>query len=163
MTTIQESEFEELFRRYQPKVYALCLRIVHDEALASDLTQEAFLHAYSHLSSLREPTLFSHWLMKIAKNLSLTQLKKQKDLSFRDELLVEQKSEERILEEEERDEKIEAAIKELSPKQREIFELYHKEKLSHKEIAYRLDIPIGTSRSRLHYARCIVRKYIQTH
>ncbi|MBC8228847.1 sigma-70 family RNA polymerase sigma factor [bacterium] len=60
--------FEQLVKKYRPMIFALVTSYVRNSADAEDLTQEVFLKAYQHLSSLKEPRQFSFWLRQIAKN-----------------------------------------------------------------------------------------------
>ena len=66
-----------LVERYWTMVYSISRRIVdsHDEAV--DVTQEAFVRAYEHLSSFARESRFSTWLLRVANNYALD-LKRRK-------------------------------------------------------------------------------------
>ncbi len=70
----------EVYQRYYKAMYNASLRIVKDSAEAEDLMQEAFLTAFTKLSSLQNNAHFGSWLKRIVINNSLTALKKKKEL-----------------------------------------------------------------------------------
>lgn len=146
--------FNELVILYQPKIVQHCLSIVKDYESAQDLSQEAFLRAFSKLNTFEGNASFYTWVFRIAHNLSLNYLKKVQKThlrEFREEIFIpstdvsskKQATEEVFVE----------AMKKLDQKQRVVFEMYEIEKRPQKEIAHLLNIPLGTVRSRLHYAR----------
>jgi RNA polymerase sigma-70 factor (ECF subfamily) len=59
--------FGLLVDRYERVVWATVRRILGDDHVAADATQEAFLQAYRRLHALREPSLFGGWLLRIAR------------------------------------------------------------------------------------------------
>ena len=157
-----ESAFEQALHQYRPMILHHCLSIVHDESAAEDLTQETFLHAFQHLEQFRHASQFSTWLWRIAHNLSIQYLRKHKiqEQEFKEEIhlpsSVEIARKEALQEDAGREEKkafLREHLEQLSPKHREIVELYVFQGLSQKEIAAKLHISYGTVRSRLHYIR----------
>jgi len=78
--------FEKLVIKYRPMIFALVTSYVRNSADAEDLTQEVFLKAYQHLSSLKDPRQFSFWLRQIAKNHCTDWLRRQRGnhLSFKE-------------------------------------------------------------------------------
>lgn len=68
--------FEQLYRRFGRFVHGLLLaRLPPDEV--DDATQETFVHAWSRLSSLREPAKFPAWLAVIARNRAVDLLRRR--------------------------------------------------------------------------------------
>lgn len=63
--------FDELIKRYQRQAVAVSYRLLGNVHDASEVTQDAFLKAYSSLASLQKPEAFGGWLMRIVSNLSL--------------------------------------------------------------------------------------------
>lgn len=150
--------FAEIIRKYQNKVLALCHSIV-GESHEEDAAQEIFIKAYQSLSNLKEPSLFSTWLYRIAYNHCLNILSKQKinrtvsldvldqeiegnDLNFSSRL-----------ETEEAKELIQKALELLPPEARMILTLREMENLSYKELSLLLEIPVETIKVRLFRAR----------
>src|SRR5580692_10338597 len=70
--------FEQLYRRYSGRVYALCLRIVKNGSEAEDLTQEAFLLLFRKIHTFRGEARFSTWLHRLAVNLVLMRFRKKR-------------------------------------------------------------------------------------
>jgi len=68
--------FAEIFRRYQARVFAWCVRITGNQDRSVDLSQEVFFKAYRHLRTFRGDARFSTWLYAIAYNHCLNSLKK---------------------------------------------------------------------------------------
>jgi len=63
--------FDVLIRRYQRQAVAVSYRLLGNSHDALEVTQDAFLKAYSSLSTLQKPEAFGGWLMRIVSNLSL--------------------------------------------------------------------------------------------
>lgn len=60
------ASFEELVRRYQPRVFATARRYARRDSEVEDIVQEVFLKAFSKLDSFRGEAPFEHWLMRLA-------------------------------------------------------------------------------------------------
>src|SRR5579871_5818974 len=63
--------FDILIRRYQRQAVAVSYRLLGNAHDAAEVTQDAFLKAYTSLSTLQKPGAFGGWLMRIVSNLSL--------------------------------------------------------------------------------------------
>ncbi len=61
-----ESAFEPLVRKYQPRVFATARRYARRESEVEDIVQEVFIKAFQKLSSFRSDAPFEHWLMRVA-------------------------------------------------------------------------------------------------
>ncbi len=64
----EDSAFEELYRRYHPRVGAFARRLVRDHGRAEDVTQEAFVSALRRLRQSDAPIDFKPWIFEIARN-----------------------------------------------------------------------------------------------
>ena len=73
--------FDTLVQKYQPVVYARARRIVQNPHDAEDLTQEVFIKAYQNLPKLRDTSRFAGWLSRIVKNVCVTWIHQQKEIS----------------------------------------------------------------------------------
>ena len=60
------ASFEELIRRYQPRVFATARRYARREDEVEDIVQEVFFKAFQKLDSFRGEAPFEHWLMRLA-------------------------------------------------------------------------------------------------
>jgi RNA polymerase sigma-70 factor (ECF subfamily) len=63
--------FDELIVRYQRQAVAVSYRLLNNTQDALEVTQDAFLKAFTSLSTLQKPEAFGGWLMRIVSNLSL--------------------------------------------------------------------------------------------
>src|SRR4051812_26900712 len=67
----QNQAFDELIHRYQRQAVAVSYRLLGNSHDALEVTQDAFLKAFSSLKTLEKPEAFGGWLMRIVSNLSL--------------------------------------------------------------------------------------------
>ena len=61
--------FEELAKRYQPRLYAFSVRRLRDEGAAEDVVQETLLKVFRHRESFRQEARFSTWVFTLTMNL----------------------------------------------------------------------------------------------
>lgn len=73
---------EELFGLHHHEIYSYLARMVRDDELAADLTQETFVKAYRAFESLEDPTRARSWLYQIASRTALDELRRRKILRF---------------------------------------------------------------------------------
>ncbi|HEX3358286.1 MAG TPA: sigma-70 family RNA polymerase sigma factor [Tepidisphaeraceae bacterium] len=70
--------FDELVLRYQRQAVAVSYRLLGNTQDAMEVTQDAFLKAFTSLDSLQKPEAFGGWLMRIVSNLSLNYRRSRK-------------------------------------------------------------------------------------
>ena len=70
--------FDELIRRYQRQAVAVSYRLLGNTQDAMEVTQDAFLKAFTSLETLQKPEAFGGWLMRIVSNLSLNYRRSRK-------------------------------------------------------------------------------------
>jgi RNA polymerase sigma-70 factor (ECF subfamily) len=160
-----QSVFNELVRRYQERIYRLARRYVKNREDALDITQEAFLRAYRALPNFKGGSQFYTWLYRITVNLCIdfqrrnTWRKMMVDGVESDDDLLMNIADPHVpppskaVENEELLTHLQKAIFQLSPQQREIFILRHREGLSLKEIAHKSKRSMGTVKAHLFHAR----------
>ena len=158
--------FEALVEDQKKVVFNLALRMLGNEEDAYDISQEAFLKAYTNLSSFRGDCKFSSWLYKLTTNLCLDFIRKRNrqkviplvyededgdseymdipDESFSPEIQTEQKQ---------LRESVRAGLNQLPAQQREILVLREIGGLRYDEIGRQLDLEEGTVKSRIFRAR----------
>ncbi|WP_460949852.1 RNA polymerase sigma factor [Spirosoma daeguense] len=64
----ETASFNELYQRYNRKVYQSCLRLMGDSEDAQDQMQEVFSKVFSRLSAFRHQARFSTWLFTVTHN-----------------------------------------------------------------------------------------------
>src|SRR5204863_783259 len=67
----RRAAFDDLVRRYQRQAVAVSYRLLGNSHDAMEVTQDAFIKAFTSLPSLQKPEAFGGWLMRIVSNLSL--------------------------------------------------------------------------------------------
>src|SRR5215831_10608529 len=67
----QRQAFDELINRHQRQAVAVSYRLLGNTQDALEVTQDAFLKAFTSLGTLQKPEAFAGWLMRIVSNLSL--------------------------------------------------------------------------------------------
>ena len=60
--------FEEIYLKYSPQIYRVCMGYVNDTELAKDLTQETFVSVWKNLSTFKNRSKISTWIFRIATN-----------------------------------------------------------------------------------------------
>ncbi|RUO98148.1 sigma-70 family RNA polymerase sigma factor [Hyphomicrobium sp.] len=149
--------YRALFEKFGPIVKAFMMRQGTDAATAEELAQETMLNVWrkASLYSLDKGSVTT-WIFAIARNLRIDQLRKEKTWVELPDTYVEQASseiaaDEAISSEQER-QKIKQALDGLPKEQREVVVLSFIEGLPHRAIAERLQLPVGTIKSRIRLA-----------
>ena len=165
--------FEVLFKKHRDSVARLVFSIVKNETLVEDIVQEVFLLVYRYLPKFRSESSFKTWIYRISVNESIRQLNRSKrwitvapcemeDMSFPTALVVVSQgpNQERFLLEGDNRRLIHTALSNLKPNHRVILSLYYLEEMSIQDVAQILDIPEGSVKSRLYYARENLKKIL---
>lgn len=148
-----------LFDRYYPQIYRTAAGITRDSAAADDIAQDVFLrlHQYAHRIDTALPLM--PWLYRVTVNLSYTWVSRRQKRRISLEDLVDQIispptcAPDHQAEFSEVQAIVRSAIRDLHIQQRVVIVLHYLTGLSLEEIADVLDLPLGTVKSRLHYAR----------
>ena len=158
--------WDALFRRYQLPLYVYVFELVHDEQTSLDLVQETFIAAVRHIGSLRDDAKFGSWLFGIAHQKCIQRWRKQS----REEILLNEipesadefeNSPDDLLIRREQEIEFMNLLDQLPLPQRSVLLLHFVEDFSIEEIAGITGRPIGTVKSRLHYAKKSLRKMLE--
>ena len=68
----QREAFADLVRRYEGAVHAVAMGVLCNHHAAQDVCQETFVAAYKGLATLRQPSSFGSWIVRIARNQALS-------------------------------------------------------------------------------------------
>lgn len=139
--------FEELVKRHQSSVRNFFRRLTHpDKARADDLAQETFLKLYRSIGSFQGQAKFSTWLYRVAYNVFLDEQRRRPVVPPQLDVHPEEPDHApRIGDEAD----VSRLLRQLTLRQRVIFELHYRKDLSHQEISGVLEIPLGTVKSDL--------------
>jgi RNA polymerase sigma factor (sigma-70 family) len=145
-------------RRFQAKIYGLCLAVLRDPRLAEDVAQRTFERAYKHATTFdaRRGSVQA-WLLTIARHLSIDVLRVRVAEPVDPTDLVCELGElpndpERLVVISEGTERVRAALRNLSPDQARAVVLSGFMGFTAKEIAERENIPLGTAKTRIRTA-----------
>ncbi len=161
-----QSAYNLLVIRYQHKVMQIAMKYVSDPADAADIAQEAFLKAYRAIGNFRSESGFYTWLYRIVCNTAHSYLeassKHRNTVDVDGDTIASQdhqgaltsiETPDRIIESQELQRTIMQALAELPIDLRDALTLREIEGLSYEEIAVKMNVPVGTVRSRIFRAR----------
>ena len=144
--------FHALADRHLDASYRLAHAILGERAEAEDATHDAFVAAWRHWSTLRDPDLFEHWFDRILVNTCRNRLR-QISRWRRHDLSIDQRPATRDEYGPTHDRGLLGpALAELAPDQRVVLALRFYRDMSIEQIAARVGIRPGTVKSRLHRA-----------
>jgi RNA polymerase sigma-70 factor (ECF subfamily) len=134
------------------RLYAIAVRVVHDRDRAEDAVQSTLLKAWRDLPTLRDPARFDAWLHRLLVRACYDEARRHRAFVAAVRVVsVEPDEADGSGRHADRDQ-LERALRRLPIDQRAVIVLHHYEGLPLTEIADVLGIPVGTARSRLHYA-----------
>lgn len=166
-------DIDALVRTYRPRLLRFVAFSIGDPDLAESITQDCFLKAYNGRANFRGDCSVNTWLTSIAVNLVRDQLRLQKFRFWRQARATaidvtdaasflpshESSPESRVLVQE-KTLQVQAALENLSPKQRSIFLMRFTEEMDLAEIAAATKMPINTVKTHLHRALKSVRAQV---
>jgi RNA polymerase sigma-70 factor (ECF subfamily) len=152
------NQFEQRLRECHRVVYQVAYSVLRDRGDAEEVVQDAFLHAYRKLSSLREPKKFRSWVARMSFRLALNRRRALVRGQRRDTAWLEMSSPaagsvEAVVAHREFQSRVRREIDRLPEKLRTVVLLSAVQELDTRDIAGVLGIPEGTVRSRLFLAR----------
>jgi RNA polymerase sigma-70 factor (ECF subfamily) len=160
---------QRMYERFYGRMLAICMRYTKNEDQAQDLVQEGFIKVFDNLHKYKHDGSFEGWVRRIFVNNAIDSFRrKKKDHILPDnELqlinLADDTDEHAFMDEplpEIRPEDVLAAMQQLTPAYQMVFNLYVMEKMTHQDIADKLGINVGTSKSNLSKARVNMKKIL---
>jgi len=168
----RDNALAELVHRYEKDVFRFCRHYLRETDSARDLAQETFLRVYTARSRFDSSRKFRPWLLCIARNLCLNELKRKKAVPMEalDEYASRSRDEhgdvwrysgdgpdEQMMAEERR-QRLAKALAGLNAESRELVSLRFFERLSAREIAEITGSTEGAVRTRLHRVLALLRE-----
>lgn len=149
--------FGRLFEHYAPRLKRYMLKLGAEASLAEELAQEAMVAVWRK-ARLFDPAkaAASTWVFTIARNLRIDAARRNRkpELDANEPMLVPEPpmAGDRLVEQSEQASIVQAALKTLPAEQAAVINLSFYEDLTHSEIAAKLEIPLGTVKSRMRLA-----------
>jgi RNA polymerase sigma-70 factor, ECF subfamily len=149
--------FEMLIGARVDRLYAIATLILRDREAAADALQETLVRAWRDLSALRDPDSFDPWIRRILVNAcaDVARTERRHSTSVR-VISLEPSVDDATGSAADRD-RLERAFRRLKPEYRALVVLHLYVGLPVPEVAQTLSIPLGTAKSRLHYATATLR------
>ena len=158
--------FAQLFQHFGPRIKAFMIKSGAEPALAEDLVQDVMMKVWQRAEQYRSDRgSTSTWIFTIARNARIDRLRRQSSQPYEDLDSVELATTDADAEEEtfgnQRAQLVSGALAELPDDQREIIELAYLQDLPQSAIAERLDLPLGTVKSRMRLAYAKLRSQLE--
>ncbi|MES2588169.1 MAG: sigma-70 family RNA polymerase sigma factor [Bacteroidota bacterium] len=157
---------EKLFKLFYGKMLYVCLRYTNDRDTAQEIVQEGFIKVFEKIGSFDLLGSFDAWIKRVMINTSIDYIRKNKKHAFTElndnhnDSFNDEDADFELDYEIQREMALES-IQELSPGYRMVFNLYFVEDYSHKEIAEKLGISEGTSKSNLAKAKQRLKQIVE--
>jgi RNA polymerase sigma-70 factor (ECF subfamily) len=161
--------FDALFYRYRDGIFRLGLAITKDPSAAEEIVVDTFARAHRALARLEPDDSLRPWLYRVAVNLSYNRRPRKNVVlssledSADETLANDDVSPSTLAEQAELRRLVLGAIDALGPKHRLVVVLHYLNGLNLTEIAEVVDCPVGTVKSRLHYALRRLRTHLAAH
>ncbi|WP_420546762.1 sigma-70 family RNA polymerase sigma factor [Curvivirga sp.] len=161
-----QQAFAILFDHFAPRIKAYMFKLGSSESMAEELTQKTMLKIWQK-AALYDDTkaAASTWIFRIARNLRIDDLRKENRFEYdeHDFALTADTSDnaEITLDKAQHAQLIQKALSHLKPDQKEVIDLSFYQGLSHAKIAERLDLPLGTVKSRIRLAFSKLKEHVE--
>lgn len=149
------ASFELLITNHKQAMYYMAKTILRNEEDCADAIQESIIKAFVNMHSLKEPSYFKTWLIRIVMNECYQLIRKQKNIIPLDSIM-----EPAYVQPMSQGIEIEEALQLLSNEHRQLLMLFYTVGLSIKEIAELLDLPENTVKSKMHRAKGKMREFL---
>jgi len=144
---------EILYRKYARKMYGICMSYAGDRDMAQDILQDAFIKVFRRIKKFNEQGSLEGWIRRIMVNTAIDHLRKQtREHGYFTGDVSEEVHGPEIIENLQAQDVLNL-VASLPTGARMIFNLYALEGFTHKEIAEKMNISEGTSKSQFNRAR----------
>lgn len=164
--------FEIIMRRHNQRIFRVTMAILKNETEAEDVMQDAYVRAYTHLNQFAGQAKFSTWLTKIAVYESLARIRGRKRVTSIEEISHKEGTMESMITQTGDPQKellrrrmvelVENAVSILPRKYRLVFMMRDAQGLNTAETAECLGISEEAVKTRLHRARALLKKTLET-
>ncbi len=149
---------------YKGRIFSYVYRMVKNYHDAEDITFDAFIKCFNALPSFDTSKSFTTWLFTITHNVAMDYFRKNKqEYEYFDERHASTENLAEDFAQQRKMERIDQAILKLTPVDRELVILFHKEEHTYEEISEITHMPVTTIKTRLHRARKKLRLLVLEH
>jgi len=161
LKTGDQEVWKMIIDRYSKKVYNIALNFAGNREEAADITQDIFLKVYNNIDKYKEDRSFTAWLLRVSKNHCIDHWRKnkyhRKNVELEDNISVDpsqrmETPEENLVRKYDA-QYVRQKLLLLPPDLRALIIMRDIQDLSYQEISENLDIPLGTTKSRINRAR----------
>ena len=154
-----ESAFMELVEIYHARLHTYLRTLLRSADRVDDALQEVWFDVFRSVPKLADPSAFSAWVYRIAHNRAMRELRQRRphDVPLEGNEPCEEADDNVDISEVNAD-RIHAALDQLAPEHREVLLLRFMNDMTYEDIALVTGCPVGTVRSRIHYAKCALRR-----
>ena len=150
---------QAVYERFSPAMFAVSLRYVKDHDSAQDVLLKSFMKVFSNIRQYKGKGSFEGWIRRIVVNEALMFLRKYKNMSVEVDIEEAQDRAATTYDHLEAEELL-SLVQQLPVGYRTVFNMYAIEGYSHAEIAEKLNISEGTSKSQLSRAKQLLRQML---
>jgi len=152
-----QAALRALYARHANRVFRFVLRLVRQEAIAEELTNEVFAEAWRNAGSFEGKASSGTWLLSIAHHRSVSWLRRRREDGWNEEAAAEipdpDDDPEVALQKTNKAALLRRCLRQLSPEQREVLDLVYYHEMSIREVSSIVGIPESTVKTRMFYAR----------
>ncbi len=152
-----QTALQDFFVRHRTGVFRFIVRLVRNEAVAEEITNEVFLEVWRHASRYEGRSAVTTWLLTIARNRAVSALRKRREASWDEDKAAELEDDgdtpEVTAQKTDKAAALRDCIGRLSADHSEIIDLVYFQEKSVGEVAEIVGIPDATVKTRLFYAR----------
>lgn len=157
-----EEAFASLARAAGDRLLAIAFRILRDLGLAEDAVQQTLVLAWRELPTLRDVDRFDAWLRRLLVHACYREARRGRNWATNVRSLpIDQAGQGDDFNTVVERDQLERGFRRLPPEQRAVFVFHHYLGLTLQEVADELDVPLGTVKSRLHYATNTLRSALE--
>jgi len=149
---------EALLAQIQTPLHRYLRNVVADAVLAEDVLQDVLFLIYRKLDWLRDPKVFEAWAYRIASREAFRRLRRLRRLNesaLEDDVADVEETSDALLD------ALPAHLEALSPASRAVLTLHYMQSMTLQEVADILGISLGTTKSRLAYGLCCLRRALE--
>ena len=158
-----QAAFRQLYDKYVSRIFALCLRLTGNMAMAEEATQEVFIQVWRKIDTFSGKSTLYTWLHRVASNTTIPYIRKQKNWLNKVISSDEYKNvryEEKWVPDPDMT-KLDQLIMRLPERARLVFVLHAVEGCRHEDIVKQLNTSTGTSKAQFHRAKNLIKGWLE--